>query len=98
LAPQTQTRDRWGTDRERKRVRREKREEEREERANSTAYNYFISAANVALSMNRHAKPHDSLGDANFQCLGVVEKSKRKRERKQSKWRTVVCVCVCVWR
>lgn len=45
------------------------REGDSERGANSAAYNYFISAASRSYPLNRHAASHDSLGDANFQCL-----------------------------
>lgn len=61
-----------------------KRERDSERGANSAAYNYFISAASRSYPLNRHAASHDSLGDANFQCLDTHTHT------------NIPCVCVCV--
>lgn len=67
---------------EKKETRESERERDSERGANSAAYNYFISAASRSYPLNRHAASHDSLGDANFQCLDTHTRR----------------VYVCVWR
>lgn len=58
------------------------------EGANTAAYNYFISAASRSYPVNRHAASHDSLGDANFQCLDIHTHTRTHKY--------IECVCVAI--